>query len=219
MNFEDLLTTAAELNQQGARHLSNCKSKEAHFFFRQALGLVEKVSVHPENNPFCYNKYTSLIHSYSIVPNFDDDVFYIYNRVLTVSREEHSNTVDGISIFSAAIIFNLSLVYHKAGMSASDSIKLGKALELYAHCIGLSEANNHLSTSEDFLLLQVTALNNMIHIHKNLASAPEVIDRLHMALREVLPFAADTWKWDPQALDEIVLNVFALHATRGAPAA
>lgn len=106
-----------------------------------------------QGNFFLYNK-AIIFHpqkkAESIsVTDYNDNIIY------------HNNNLD-LTFYSAIIIFNLALCYHKIGNTTGKSVLLRKARVLYGKCTELMKSYSHSVGGTHYLF--VAAANNQAHI-------------------------------------------------------
>jgi hypothetical protein len=99
------------------------------------------------------------------LPNLQDSNSFIYCNLLAFSPAEACERLpseDTIQIYSAVIILNIALVYHRKGVSGNDA-SWGKAEEMYGMVTKLlsSYENNRRGT----LVAKLAAMNNLSLLH------------------------------------------------------
>jgi tetratricopeptide (TPR) repeat protein len=104
-----------------------------------------------------------LHHSTTALPGFDEDAkCLLYNNAVTFKVEETQHSLNQVHIYCAAIILNISLVYHRQGRIDCNKrdVCLAKAERTYESIAVLLRKENGGTA----LLLKVGALNNLANL-------------------------------------------------------
>ena len=148
----------------------------------------------------------SSFHELASLPNLHDESFFIYNQtiVIPVNAPRSCSTV---RIYSACIILNIALAYHRRGKARYlPALKKAEMMyEMAAQLVGNDlEILNRLSTAA---LVYLAAVNNLTQIHHeagNLQRANEGV--------ECLTFLIQNTHIHEGVLSETEINSFLLNA-------
>jgi hypothetical protein len=141
---------------------------------------------------------------------------FVYSNALKLSRFCDYLVDSDIKFLSAAIIFNMAMVYNIKGVRESSAIEQTRSLRLYEMCLALLENLN--SRHMDSFLLRVACLNNMSQI----AYEQGDFDGARLMLNNVQYLMSMNVKqtfFDEDDLQGFMLNVMLMHAPSAARAA
>jgi hypothetical protein len=115
----------------------------------------------PNQSSHCMNGASSL--AYSAMPYCkDNDVFTqeIYKGAFFITCKGQAT----LSSVAAVLLFNLGLVYHRAGMKNGISAVMIQALQLYRRSFAILESTR--SSSVPSIVMKAALCHNMVHIYK-----------------------------------------------------
>jgi hypothetical protein len=123
---------------------------------------------------------TSLCH-------LQDSVYFIYNRAVTISSC-YPKGPETIPIYSASIILNLALAYHRRGKQAAGNLNcMNKAEKMYKMVLkalpGTSMVDN--TTAAAIRLIAINNLAQLYHYDNRYCEARETIECLSTLIRQV----------------------------------
>jgi hypothetical protein len=124
------------------------------------------------------------IHSRKPLPSLQDGDFFIYNHTISIASESPL-TNDMLPLYSACVILNMALAYHRRGKQAHSIPCLLKAEKMYATIEKLLNGVNNNAAAE---VLRIAATNNLsqIRYHKgDYAQAREDVEYLAYLIRDV----------------------------------
>jgi hypothetical protein len=106
----------------------------------------------------------TVLHKVSLLPNLQDDCYFICNQALTILPSAHGNSYS-LNVHAACIILNLALAYHRRGKQGYPAA-LKKAQVMYEMSMQLVGSDtsvwNNCATPA---LVYMAAVNNLSHVH------------------------------------------------------
>jgi len=214
MTPSTLFDHAATLNYNGVALMCNNDCGQAHKAFRDALDTMQTLAreAEPETDASSSAGNRNCIAGQAPVPcdQLQEERFRLYDHAFAICAEEGTGAVPSsvcLALSSAAILFNMGLMYHVKGLETFDNAKLEKALRLYTTCLSLMNAPDWVHRRDAKLLL-VAALNNQVHIYSHLGQV-ETGKQTHAELCNLLPHLNElrAWSGDSRVLDEVILNM------------
>ena len=192
------LDSALNLNNQGVELLLQNQDTEAVTCFTRALGMVKHVLLQPsdDDDSDCdsmasdannVDRYSDILHAdIYAVPAFQKSAMnaglgFVYNGAITLSsasatrtNQAQHNELEGciseahMNVYSAAIIYNIALVYHRQGVRYCKNICLEKAEKMYDMLLKLVGYSGDITSLDESmlpqdgtaLLLRIAAINN-----------------------------------------------------------
>lgn len=98
------------------------------------------------------------------VPALRDSDYFIYSRCMEVPSF-HQRSHKHVSLYSACIVLNLALAYHRLGIKGH-RCSLSKAERMYYMALQLLSGPSASSNSETALSMRVFAVNNLVQVHQ-----------------------------------------------------
>lgn len=167
-----------------------------------------------------------------------DDSYFIFNEAISATESPCcSMGQDGIHLFSAYIILNIALAYHRHGILLSSRSHLVKAARLYDTIVRLFEQSASLrelvQLDRTVMIVLSAVLNNRLHL-KNVVSDSsvdadhEAVNRIQTAfeflveccvVHSTVAEARTIPAQHQRALDGFALNMLRLNPDAAAPAA
>ena len=143
------------------------------------------------------------------VTDFADEGFYIYDQPkIFCPTQDDASCITRVTAFSACVIFNISLAYHRQALSTGTSKHLRSAQNLYkacAHlCSSLMTANPENQT---ILALYVASVNNLAHSQECLVERKELDASIRFLRQQLLPRLLQQPPETMTKMEEISLNV------------
>ena len=181
---------------------------------------------HQEQPSFC-------VRSNAPLSSLDDQEFFVFNEAVELSRTNSEPSRDILPIYSACVIFNLALVYHRRAHSGghSSSAKNAnlcrqKASKMYSMIVRLlhgwqcqSQINRDLRSHTSCVLLQVAALNNLSHLqrHQDTTASSSPTSSLHTLGRLLQRYSNNvaTSIFTKEERNAMLLNVITVTALAG----
>jgi hypothetical protein len=266
--MDNHLTTARSLNSEGVSLLVAGDTQKAISAFKNALSLVKLCCQETPNPETTRNQErllsaltknadithrgveetkmntsrgekeegTSAVAMFTLY-DLKDDSYFIFNDA--ISAIESPCCQDGIHLFSAYIIFNIALAYHRHGILLSSRPHLAKASSLYETIVKLFEQSATLSDlvplDRTAMIVLCAALNNRLHltnaVSASIVDADQETDevyRMQTAFEILVEFCVvhstvvegrTIPSQHKRALDGFALNVLRLNPDAAAPAA
>jgi hypothetical protein len=144
------------------------------------------------------------IHSMTPLPCLQDIDFFIYNHTMSISPDS-PRTNEMLPVYSACVILNLALAYHRRGKQAHSIPCILKAEKMYATIEKLlSGINNHATAK----ILRIAATNNLSQIRYQRGEyerAREDVEFLAYLIRDVASVRA---LLGDEVLNGLLCNVF-----------
>jgi hypothetical protein len=209
---------AAELNNEGVSLLVNGDEQCALQAFKRSL-VIMKSSINDEG---CGGQLSSaagcessVYLSSAVLPGCKQNQSYIYSRAIIIRCKCESS--DEKNIVTAAIIFNMALVFQILDSRFRSSSNQTRALRLYEMCNGLLEtctADNHTAAG----ILAIACLNNMSQVlydRGDFCRNQLVLGNLQYLMNATLDWSI----FDDHDIQGIMLNVMMMHWPNGAGAA
>ena len=180
---------------------------------------------HQEQPSFC-------VRSNAPLSSLDDQEFFVFNEAVELSRTNSEPSRDILPIYSACVIFNLALVYHRRAHSGGSShhknanLCRQKASKMYSMIVRLlhgwqcqSQINRDLRSHTSCVLLQVAALNNLSHLqrHQDTTASSSPTSSLHTLGRLLQRYSNNvaTSIFTKEERNAMLLNVITVTALAG----
>jgi hypothetical protein len=141
---------------------------------------------------------------------------FVYSHALKVSRSCDYLLDSDVNFLSAAIIFNMAMVYNVKGIRKNSANAQTRSLRLYEMCLVLLENLN--SSHVDSFLLRVACLNNMSQIAYEQGDFDSARLMLHN-LQYLMSMNVKQNFFDEDDLHGFMLNVMLMDAPSAARAA
>jgi tetratricopeptide (TPR) repeat protein len=110
----------------------------------------------------CEEHKHELIHSKKPLPCLQDVNFFIYNHTMSISSDSPLTNAM-LPIYSACVILNLALAYHRRGKQAHSIPCMLKAEKMYATIEKLLK-NDGMNSNATATVLRIAAANNLSQI-------------------------------------------------------
>jgi tetratricopeptide (TPR) repeat protein len=180
-----LMLSALQLNNQGVALLLERRDEEAVPFFSQSLGLIKSRIGNYTDKPMSMSSTASstgedkasLHEATFALPNFEDARSFLYMEAFTFSADCEDRLINESNshVYSAVVLFNLALVYHRQGKTHGKAACLVKAERMYEIVNRLllldSEADNQATTALHVKLATLNNLSLLQHEQHNYESA------------------------------------------------
>jgi hypothetical protein len=172
------LNQALRLNNDGVMLLLENRDQEAVTCLTQSLNMIkhnllanppsdDSSTSRSSSNPF-NSKALNIHHTAHSLPNLHDSNFFIYSSLLAFSIEtdfpSENSTI--IHVYSAVIILNIALAYHRKGVLGGNKSCLAKAEKMYdmvAKLLSGCEDNQGIA-----LVAKLASINNLFQLrYKN----------------------------------------------------
>jgi hypothetical protein len=164
----ELFRQALLLNNEGVERMAENRDQEAVELLTKSLTLVKQILAASEAAAASESQSSSsspkaMLHqqiSLSLAGLHDQHCF-IYSHPVAFALDEEGGAVpdQDTHIYSAVIILNLALIYHRKGLSLSSAACLLKAERMYDMCLSLLSGSCPAGTTA--LLVKFAALNNL----------------------------------------------------------
>jgi hypothetical protein len=228
MNTPSLaLLSALLLNNEGVVLLLQNRDKEAIPYFSKSLALMQTTLTNSTSaaTESATKPRLSVYHAATHpLPNFrrdNDQSFLLYTEAFTFSSELDDSRLENNAsiIFSAVVIFNIALAYHKqAKLLGRQQVCFAKAEKMYVMVGRLlhSDSVNFYGTA---LRVKLSALNNLSLIQyeqSNFESSHKGFQHLAWAIESATSTALSSSQMDVEGM---LLNVLFASAPNIAPAA
>jgi hypothetical protein len=178
-----LSSQTATMNSMGIALLSQAYTPEALKMFQSALSCARNklmASDHPHASSNI--KVGVSLRSVPLENNKSAvEGLRFYNGAFTMDGLTDDATADYVAPeFSAAILFNLGLLYHRHGMATGSSKSLIKALRIYDFSLSAlfgqeSAIHNSVVTAVDMTLLELALYSNIAHVNTQFFNEEETI--------------------------------------------
>jgi hypothetical protein len=221
-----------QFNNEGASFLGAGEDKRAFVSLSQALVMIQRMSepaVHSlpidiSTSPPASSKSTEqlpgiekavAIASQQPLLNLQDSSYFIYNRPVAISPEAPRNH-EALSMYSACVILNLALAYHRQGIRGNQFCTQ-KAERLYEMItVLLRECPMDDDTS---VFIRLVAINNVSHIHYEQLQFKQTREELGFLSLLIRQLGAKRALIHQADLDLLLLNVLLITPPDVAPAA
>jgi hypothetical protein len=157
----------------------------------------------------------------------DSSDFFIFNSAIKLSPEalvRHWRKRDpNISIlFTACVLFNTAMTYHKYGILQNNQASLGKAVGVYGQTIKLLRTCCQSEMNATCSMIELAALNNLSHIHLiqgDHVQSRQLLEDLASLIAFVGGFDFAPRLFADNHVDQLLVNIFFLIASNSAAAA
>lgn len=165
------LHEACYLNNEGVIALtSGRKGNElAIVAFRKSLRLLENLVSRVGDDSAGLEAVNDLaVYNAKEVPEFSDETFYVCDQPkVFCPKYEDASCITRVTAFSATVIFNLAIAYHRQAFLTSVSKHVLSAQKLYKACAQLcSSLITSNPINQTILSLYVACVNNLAHAHR-----------------------------------------------------
>jgi hypothetical protein len=129
-----------------------------------SLGSSESSDRFTNAGPFSCGERVTALPSQAPLVNLQDSCYFIYNKAVTISPDAQRDA-SSTPVFSACVIFNLALAYHRRGMnqkSQNKNANIEKAERLYEMICKLVQGSMSDDTA---VFVGMVAINNLSYIH------------------------------------------------------
>ena len=161
---EQMFREAFHLNSSAALEAMAGNGAEASSLFKHALKIISFIDIGPNTGLNCGNR---LARSVSTIPLAfsKDESFCIYDRLLIFERPQGVGPAEAfdLTFYSAAIIFNMGLVFHQQGSIFGSRKFYAAAYRMYEKALNIID-NVPIFGDSDLDALHLAALNNRAHI-------------------------------------------------------
>lgn len=171
---------AISLNNEGVSYLCSGQDKLAAECLVQALSIAKtRLSRYGDNSrdkmtpgwnqmsPSTARQY-GMLHTVSRLPNLLSDGYFIYNQAISFPPSAPQDDVHALKLYSACMILNLGLAYHRrAKMGFSRDVTLKKAeimYEMAAQVVERDPSTMNIDCCTKAFVFTV-AVNNLSQIH------------------------------------------------------
>ena len=203
------------LNRNGATLALQGNASEASNYFRSAMQVLVNLTAGQHMMPSRNASFITPRNISSMGLEFPkEDSFCIYNSLLVF--EPHASTATAgpqleydISYFSAAILFNLALIYHQRAANTGEFQFYRAADHMYLK--GLVILQNFPEFADvDMTALQLSILNNQAHIRLKLGQTVETLGSASEEIRTIscvlLNFASPLPQLEADMINQILIN-------------
>ena len=244
----DSIDLVVQLNNEGVSLLASGQDREAAVSLTQSLNIIQKslssqldrapstteasssfrttrttlmkggeqssndVSTTTTPTPAIYSKHT-------LANLQDDSCYFIYNKAVMIYPDAARESPEMLHVYSASIILNLALVYHRQGRKGHNKFCIQKAEKFYRMVnFLLKECPLEDPTA---VFIRLVAVNNLSHIHyeqQNFEQTREGLEWLSFLIQKVEPNRSSLL--EQADLDLLLMNVLLLmNSPNAAPAA
>ena len=206
-----LLQQANYLNNQGVAALAvsgRQGNEHAIVAFRKSLRILQDLATQVGDNATGLEIIGNFkLHNAARIPQLRDEAFHIYDQPkMFFPDPKHAFSITHVTAFSATVILNTAIAYHRQAVSTKTSKHFVSSQKLYkacAHlCSSLLSAN---SNNEAILLLYLACVNNLAHVQNWLLERNDLaatLTLLHQLVAKVAQGPENV-----TILQEISLNV------------
>jgi hypothetical protein len=229
LKMKSLIQEAQRLNNEGVRLLLlENREQQAVTYLTQSLNMVKHLLaiVSDDNSRSSSNPSNVAINSELLahsLPNLQDSESFICCSLLAFSVAEASEALpseDTIQVYSAVIILNIALAYHRKGVSGSEA-SVARAKKLYGMVTKiLSGCDNNKGVA---LVAKLAAVNNLSllqHSQGEYNSSQQGFQYL----RDLIDVASEDLEGSPllhstKMYEGMLLNILCVGPSDAAPAA
>ena len=203
------------LNRNGATLALHGNASEASNYFRSAMQVLVNLTAGQHMTPS--RNISSILprNISSVALEFPkEDSFCIYNSLLVFEPHTSAATAGAqleydVSFFSAAILFNLALLYHQRAATTGE-LKFYRAAD-HMYLKGLVILQNFPEFADvDMTALQLSILNNQAHIRLKLGQVVDALDAASEEIRSIscvlLSFASPLPQLEADMINQILIN-------------
>jgi hypothetical protein len=219
--------SALQVNNQGVSLLLEGRDQEGVRCLSQSLSLIKsRIGGNYTDEPMSIMSTTggeekAALHEATFpLPNFEDAHSFLYTAALAFSADCDDSLINESNshVYSAVVIFNLALAYHRQGKKLGKSACLVKAERMYEMVIRLLDSEADYQGTA--LLVKLATLNNLSLLHheqRNYESAQNGFELLAWTIRSAP--SSSMLSSSQMDVDAMLLNVLFVSVPSIAPAA
>jgi hypothetical protein len=214
--------SALQLNNQGVALLLERRDEEAVPFFSQSLSLIKFRIGNYTDEPMSMStgEEKAALHEATFpLPNFEDTHSFLYTEALTFSADCDDRLINESNshVYSAVVIFNLALVYHRQGKKLGKTACLLRAERMYEMVIRLlnSEGDNQGTAFH----VKLATLNNLSLLQQEQSNYESAQKGFELLAWTISSAPSSMLSYSQMDVDAMLLNVLFASAPLIAPAA